>query len=120
MSLTVFRMSGEIDFPHLMLRGKAIKNWNKKVTFRDKILSSTDMLGKRFFLDQLFLLLLIFLITIKYLELALEKFGVHRLAKLPKFVAKTAQQLKLLIRWQTRNTKLRFLPLVTITIMNLE
>ena len=35
------------------------------------------------------------LTTIKIFRIALEKFGVHRLAKLPKFVANTAQQLKL-------------------------
>ena len=38
----------EIDFPHLMLRGKAIKNANKKITLRDRMLASTDMLGKTF------------------------------------------------------------------------
>ena len=38
----------EIDFPHLMLRGKAIKNSKKKISFRDKVLASTDMLGKMF------------------------------------------------------------------------
>ena len=37
----------EIDFPHLMLRGKAIKM--KKIRFlRDRLLSSTDALGKIF------------------------------------------------------------------------
>ena len=36
----------EIDFPHLMLRGKAIKFNKSKTSLRDKILTSTDMLGK--------------------------------------------------------------------------
>ncbi len=35
-----------IDFPHLMLRAKAHKFKNKKVNFRDRILSSTDVVGK--------------------------------------------------------------------------
>ena len=35
----------EIDFPHLMLRGKAIKFNKSKTSFRDKLLTSTDFLG---------------------------------------------------------------------------
>ena len=35
-----------VDFPHLMLRGKAIKHSKSKTSIRDKILTSTDMLGK--------------------------------------------------------------------------
>ena len=84
----------EIDFPHLMLRGKAIKNANKKVSLRDKILSSTDMLGK-IFSRSIISSIVNFFNNNKIFRIALEKFGVHRLAKLPKFVANTAQQLKL-------------------------
>ena len=36
----------EIDFPHLMLRGKTIKFNKNKPSFRDRLLTSTDMLGK--------------------------------------------------------------------------
>ncbi len=35
-----------VDFPHLMLRGKAIKHKNGETTFRDKLLTSTDTVGK--------------------------------------------------------------------------
>ncbi|MGE0559158.1 MAG: heterodisulfide reductase-related iron-sulfur binding cluster [Burkholderiales bacterium] len=35
-----------LDFPHLMLRAKAVKFRKGAVTFRDKLLSSTDALGK--------------------------------------------------------------------------
>jgi glycerol-3-phosphate dehydrogenase subunit C len=35
-----------LDFPHLMLRAKAIKFKQGKASFRDKLLSSTDALGK--------------------------------------------------------------------------
>jgi glycerol-3-phosphate dehydrogenase subunit C len=35
-----------IDFPHLMLRAKAVKYKKGEVTFRDKLLSSTDTVGK--------------------------------------------------------------------------
>ena len=35
-----------VDFPHLMLRAKAVKFRKGDVKFRDKLLSSTDVLGK--------------------------------------------------------------------------
>lgn len=35
-----------IDFPHLMLRAKAVKYNNNGAVFRDKLLSSTDAVGK--------------------------------------------------------------------------
>jgi len=35
-----------VDFPHLMLRAKAVKFRNGGATFRDKLLSSTDAIGK--------------------------------------------------------------------------
>jgi Fe-S oxidoreductase len=34
-----------LDFPHLMLRGKAVKYKRGEVTLRDKILTSTDVVG---------------------------------------------------------------------------
>jgi len=35
-----------VDFPHLMLRGKAIKYRQGRTSFRDKLLTSTDAVGK--------------------------------------------------------------------------
>jgi len=35
-----------LDFPHLMLRAKAVKFASGKVPFKDKVLASTDALGK--------------------------------------------------------------------------
>lgn len=35
-----------LDFPHLMLRAKAIKAKKGEVRFRDKVLSSTDLVGR--------------------------------------------------------------------------
>jgi len=35
-----------VDFPHLMLRGKAVKYRRGEVALRDKLLSSTDAIGK--------------------------------------------------------------------------
>jgi glycerol-3-phosphate dehydrogenase subunit C len=35
-----------VDFPHLMLRAKAVKFKKKEVRFRDRLLTSTDAIGK--------------------------------------------------------------------------
>src|SRR5450631_329819 len=35
-----------VDFPHLMLRAKAVKHRNGETRWRDKVLSSTDMVGR--------------------------------------------------------------------------
>lgn len=35
-----------VDFPHLMLRAKAVKFKKKGASFRDKLLSNTDLVGK--------------------------------------------------------------------------
>jgi glycerol-3-phosphate dehydrogenase subunit C len=35
-----------VDFPHLMLRAKAVKNHGGHVRLRDRVLSATDMVGK--------------------------------------------------------------------------
>jgi glycerol-3-phosphate dehydrogenase subunit C len=35
-----------VDFPHLMLRAKAVKNRSGAARWRDKVLSSTDMVGR--------------------------------------------------------------------------
>ena len=35
-----------VDFPHLMLRAKAVKHKKGDIRFRDKLLSSTDAVGK--------------------------------------------------------------------------
>ncbi|HUL91944.1 MAG TPA: heterodisulfide reductase-related iron-sulfur binding cluster [Burkholderiales bacterium] len=35
-----------VDFPHLMLRAKAVKFQKKETRFRDRLLSSTDAIGK--------------------------------------------------------------------------
>ena len=36
----------DVDFPHLMLRAKAVKFQKGETKFRDKLLSSTDLMGK--------------------------------------------------------------------------
>lgn len=85
----------EIDFPHLMLRGKAIKNSKNKISFRDKVLTSTDKLGK-IFSRRVISSLVNIVNKVKLFRKALSKiFGVHENAKLPQFVSKTAKQLGL-------------------------
>jgi Fe-S oxidoreductase len=85
----------EIDFPHLMLRGKAIKNANNKNSFRDKVLTSTDNLGK-IFSRALVAPIVNFFNKIKIFRKILSKFfGIHINAKLPNFVSKTAKKLGL-------------------------
>jgi glycerol-3-phosphate dehydrogenase subunit C len=85
----------EIDFPHLMLRGKAIKNANNKNSFRDKVLTSTDNLGK-IFSRALVAPIVNFFNNIKIFRKFLSKyFGIHVNAKLPNFVSKTAKKLGL-------------------------
>ena len=85
----------EIDFPHLMLRGKAIKDSKKKTSLRDKILSSTDMLG-RLFSRPLISSFANFFNNLKLFRKLLTLIGIHQNAKLPKFVSKTAKKLGLM------------------------
>ena len=35
-----------VDFPHLMLRAKAVRNGKEGVPFRDRLLSATDVVGR--------------------------------------------------------------------------
>tara|TARA_B100001113_G_scaffold128669_1_gene105048 strand:+ start:8143 stop:9474 length:1332 start_codon:yes stop_codon:yes gene_type:complete len=85
----------EIDFPHLMLRGKAIKHSKNKIKLRDRLLTSTDNIGKIF--SKVILSSLVNLLNrVSLFRKALSKFfGIHEKAKLPQFVSKTAKSLKL-------------------------
>jgi len=85
----------EIDFPHLMLRGKAIKNSKNKISFRDKILTSTDRLGQIFSRVIISSLVNIFNKAKLFRKILSKLFGIHENAKLPQFVSKTAKQLGL-------------------------
>ena len=81
----------EIDFPHLMLRGKAIKFNKSKTSFRDKILTSTDMLGK-LGSRKILAPIINFFNNQKFFRIILEKvLHIHRNAKLPKFSSTTAK-----------------------------
>lgn len=78
-----------IDFPHLMLRAKAVKHKNGKTSMRDKLLSSTDFVGglmSKMGLSFFANIANSFSVT----RLLLEKtIGVHRGAKLPQYHGKT-------------------------------
>ena len=80
-----------IDFPHLMLRGKAIKYNKSKTSIRDKILTSTDMLGK-LGAHKIIAPILNYFNEVKIFRVILEKIlKVHRNAKLPRFSSVTAK-----------------------------
>ena len=81
----------EIDFPHLMLRGKAIKFHKSKTSFRDKLLTSTDLLGK-LGSRKIIAPIVNFFNSTKIFRIALEKIlNIHRNAKLPKFSSITSK-----------------------------
>ena len=81
----------EIDFPHLMLRGKAIKFHKSKTSFRDKLLTSTDLLGK-LGSRKIIAPIVNFFNSTKIFRIALEKIlNIHRNAKLPKFSSVTSK-----------------------------
>lgn len=82
----------QVDFPHLMLRAKAFRFKNQGASFRDKILTNTDAIGK---------VASIPLIDVTANALndnglfrkALEStFGVHHAAPLPKYHANTLRK----------------------------
>lgn len=81
-----------VDFPHLMLRAKAIKYKNGDVTKRDKILSSTDLVGKLAGIPVVSQIVNSTASTVLGRK-ALEKtLGVHADAKIPKYHSKTARK----------------------------
>jgi len=81
----------EIDFPHLMLRGKAIKFKKLQPSFRDKLLTSTDLLGT-IFSRRIIAHIVNFFNKLKPFRLLLEKvLHIHKNAVLPKFSVMTAK-----------------------------
>ncbi len=81
-----------IDFPGLMLRAKAIRFKKKGLTFRDRIISNTDLLGK---LSSIPIIAPIvnLKMRIPFIRWAMEKIvNIHSKAKLPKFNAYTLRQ----------------------------
>ncbi len=81
-----------VDFPHLMLRAKAVANRNARVPVRDRILSATDTVGK---LASQSVAAPVVNAANKFrpTRVALEKtLGVHRDARLPEYYSDTLRK----------------------------
>lgn len=74
-----------LDFPHVMLRGKAVKYKKQGVRFRDKVLSSTDTVGKLAGIPVVSSIVNASAST----GLAKGIMGIHKDARIPKFHSKT-------------------------------
>ena len=82
-----------VDFPHLMLRAKAIKFKKGDTKFRDKIITSTDMVGK-LASTPLINTLVNGGNTNSAMRSVLDSaLGIHKDAKLPEYARKTARQI---------------------------
>ncbi|MCU7881080.1 MAG: Fe-S oxidoreductase [Candidatus Thiodiazotropha sp. (ex Lucinoma aequizonata)] len=77
-----------IDFPHLMLRGKAVKYQKGDVKLRDRLLTSTDNLGKLAGIPIIAGVVNRFNMTKNFREILDHSLGVHPEAKLPEFHSK--------------------------------
>ncbi len=77
-----------IDFPHLMLRGKAVKYKKGDVKLRDRLLTSTDNLGKLAGIPVVAGVVNRFNQAKNFREILDHSLGVHPEAKLPEFHAK--------------------------------
>jgi len=81
-----------VDFPHLMLRAKAQRFKKEGASFRDKVLTSTDAVGKLATIPVVDVTVNAFNNN-KLFRNALEKgFGVHHEAALPKYHSKTLRK----------------------------
>jgi Fe-S oxidoreductase len=78
-----------IDFPHLMLRGKAVKSKKGDVKLRDRILTSTDNLGKLAGIPVVAGVVNTFNKAKNFREILDHALGVHPEAKLPEFHSKS-------------------------------
>ena len=78
-----------VDFPHLMLRAKAQKFKNGQTSFRDKLLSSTDALGKLSSIPVV-VQTINAVNTNKVTRSVMDKtLGIHKDRQLPKYAGKT-------------------------------
>jgi Fe-S oxidoreductase len=77
-----------IDFPHLMLRGKAIKYKKGDIKLRDRVLTSTDNLGKLVGIPVIAGIVNRFNKAKNFREILDHTLGVHPDAKLPEFNSK--------------------------------
>ena len=83
----------EIDFPHLMLRAKRIKFNKKRPSLRDRILTSTDTLGK-ILANSVFAPFVNYFNKITFFRKILSRLlHIHSDAKLPVFTSTTAKSM---------------------------
>lgn len=81
-----------IDFPHLMLRAKAVKYRKGDVKLRDRVLTSTDNLGKLAGIPVVAGVVNTFNKAKNFREILDHTLGVHPQAKLPEFHAKSLRK----------------------------
>ena len=81
-----------VDFPHLMLRAKAIKFRKGKTKSRDKFLSSTDIVGKLAGIPVVTQMVNGLTASASGKKIIEKTLGVHPHAKLPKYHTKTARK----------------------------
>ncbi|NOQ90993.1 MAG: Fe-S oxidoreductase [Gammaproteobacteria bacterium] len=78
-----------LDFPHVMLRAKAIKFKKGEVKIRDKLITSTDALGKFASIPVITQTVNTFNNTALTRKLLDKTLGIHEKSSLPKYVSKT-------------------------------
>ncbi len=81
-----------VDFPHLMLRAKAVKFQKGEIRKRDKILSSTDMVGKLAGIPVVSQIVNSTASTTAGRKAMEKTLGVHADAKIPQYHSKTARK----------------------------
>lgn len=93
-----------VDFPHLMLRAKAVKFKKGDTKFRDRLITSTDMVGKLAGKP-----LINSLVNSGNRNKAIRGLldsglGIHKDAKLPQYHGKTARKQNAVLTWDPEST----------------
>jgi len=81
-----------VDFPHLMLRAKAVKFRDGEVSLRDKVLTATDAVGKLASIPVVAQAVNAVNAQRPVRELMQKAIGIHADAPLPRFESRTARQ----------------------------
>lgn len=81
-----------VDFPHLMLRAKAIKFKEEGASFRDKVLTSTDTVGKLATIPLVDITVNALNQNQTFRKVFESTFGVHRNAPVPGYHSKTLRK----------------------------
>lgn len=81
-----------VDFPHLMLRAKAIKFKEENASFRDKVLTSTDTVGKLASIPLVDVTVNAVNKNSSFRKVFESTFGVHRDAPVPAYHSKTLRK----------------------------